>query len=130
MIFFMPKSQDGLDKWSWWHLIGGAAIGGVAAIWMLPFNAWLVAIACAVLYEARDAWYANTVDGVAIHQKLVLGRRLGAHYNENKFYKVIFWMADSRGASAWDLKITIGGGFVCAPLSHYLYAWLSRLLRA
>ena len=119
MIFFMPKSQDGLDKWSWWHLVGGILIAGLfALIGVHPFYAAVIASFCGVINEARDLCYANYLVSRPIYNRKILGRPIGAHYAWSWFAKNVFWMADSRGASVVDILITSGGGVLCALLVY------------
>lgn len=119
MIIFMPKAQDGLDKWSWWHLVGGILIAGLFAfIGARPFYAAAIAAFCGVLNEARDSAYANYLASRPIYNRQILGRPMGAHYAWSWFAKKVFWMADSRGASVADILITLGGGTLCGLLVY------------
>jgi hypothetical protein len=122
MIIFMPKTQDGLDKWSWWHLIGGALIAGLfAVIGVRPAYCALIAGLCGILNEVRDLAYANYLATRPIYNRQIMGRPMGAHYTWSWFAKKVFWMADSRGASVADILITAGGGFICGLLVYSFY---------
>jgi len=121
MIFWMPRSEDTLDYWSIVHLTGGLIIGGISAIWVSPFSAMIISSFFGFLYECRDAWYANAVIELNTYGRFYLGRRLGAYWGTNcRIYKIIFWMADGRGASVWDIAITAFGGLLCGLIVHLL----------